>query len=129
MRLNDRPVRADHVLRQTPVVEASRSDLRKGCFAAFESAMEIRPCGSIAYKLARLAAGCSDAVFSLTPKNEWDIAAGVLLVEAAGGTVRTRSGARFTFNRRDTRLDGIVAATAEAYDTIRRSLAQAEAGT
>ncbi|GAG40525.1 unnamed protein product, partial [marine sediment metagenome] len=96
-KLNSQPVSSNHPLGDRPVVEASRSDIEKGRFAAFESLMEIRPCGSIAYKLARLAAGKADSVFSLTPKNEWDIAAGVILVAEAGGKVAGTSGEAFVF--------------------------------
>ena len=45
------------------------------------------PIGSIAYKLALTAAGKGDLSISLKPKNEWDICAGVALVEASGGKV------------------------------------------
>jgi myo-inositol-1(or 4)-monophosphatase len=122
-RLNGTPVFADHVLGDRPVVEASRSDIEKGRFAAFASAVEIRPYGSIAHKLARLAAGKADSVFSLTPKNEWDIAAGVILVEEAGGVAVRRSGEPFRFNQPDTLVDGIVAATAGSYGPIRSIIA------
>jgi myo-inositol-1(or 4)-monophosphatase len=47
-------------------------------------ALEVRPVGSIAYKLGRLSAGKSDFVVSLNPKNIWDIAAGTLLCQQAG---------------------------------------------
>lgn len=123
VKLNDKSIRCNHPLGDKPVVEVSRSDLEKGWFAAFESLVQIRPCGSIAYKLARLAAGKSDSVLSMTPKNEWDIAAGAILVTAAGGKVEDGSGKPFVFNRQNTRIDGVTAASGEAYDTICSTLA------
>jgi len=117
-KLNDKFIRSNHRFGDKPVVEASRSDIEKGRFAAFESVVEIRPCGSIAYKLARLAAGKADSVFSLTPKNEWDIAAGVILVTEAGGKVGGTSGKPFLFNQPDTLVNGIIAASGQAYETI-----------
>lgn len=117
-KLNDKAIKSNHRFGDKPVVEASRSDIKNGRFAAFESAMEIRPCGSIAYKLARLAAGKADSVFSLTPKNEWDIAAGVILVSEAGGKVASTSGRPFVFNQPDTLVDGIIAASSQSYDTM-----------
>ena len=117
-KLNGQPVRSNHHLDGKPVVEVSRSDIKKGCFAAFESFIEIQPCGSIAYKLARLAAGKVDSVFSLTPKNEWDIAAGVILVTEAGGKVSSASRETFVFNQPDTLVNGIIAASSQAYGRI-----------
>jgi len=117
-KLNGEVVNCDHPFAGHVVVEASRSDIEKGRFVEFESLFEIRPCGSIAYKLARLAAGMSDSVFSLTPKNEWDIAAGVLLVRESGGRVGRPGGEAFVFNRADTVLEGVVAASSAAYETV-----------
>ena len=48
---------------------------------------QIRPMGSVAYKLALVAAGLADITFTLTPKNEWDVAAGAALVASSGGFV------------------------------------------
>lgn len=49
-----------------------------------ESGLILAPRGSIAYKLALLAAGACDFVFSFRPKNIWDIAAGTNLVRKRG---------------------------------------------
>lgn len=118
-KINGEPVFSNHRFDGKVVVEASRSDIEKGRFSAFESLVEIRPCGSIAYKLARLSAGKADSVFSLTPKNEWDIAAGVILVTEAGGKVGRPSGGPLVFNQPRTLLDdGIIAAGRETYDTV-----------
>lgn len=56
------------------------------------------PSGSIAYKLARVACGEADATFTINPRSEWDIAAGMALVEAAGGVVTRRSGSGIPLN-------------------------------
>src|SRR5581483_7603732 len=59
------------------VVLASRSETRRGEWDRFKNApFKIQPTGSVAYKLARVAAGLADATFTLKPKHEWDIAAG-----------------------------------------------------
>jgi myo-inositol-1(or 4)-monophosphatase len=117
--LNGEAINAEHALAAKPVLLASRSEIRRGEFEPFEPFAEIRPCGSIAYKLALVAAGIADATFSLGPKNEWDIAAGVLLVSESGGNVTNRSGAPFTFNQRSTLVDGIVATTKRALRPVR----------
>ena len=46
---------------------------------------EIRPVGSIAWKLACVASGEGDLNISVAPKNEWDVCAGDVLVREAGG--------------------------------------------
>src|SRR5438876_10640480 len=71
-------------------VLASRSEIKRGEWKQFDNApFTIRPMGSVAYKLALVSAGLADATFTLTPKHEWDVAAGAALVESAGGFVRT----------------------------------------
>lgn len=43
--------------------------------------------GSVAYKLALVAAGKVDATWTLVHKNEWDVAAGAALLQFAQGRV------------------------------------------
>src|SRR5690606_22078974 len=64
-------------------IDASRSEAKRGEFAPFEGMVSLNIVGSIAYKLARVAAGQADATWSRGPKNEWDICAGTLLVQEA----------------------------------------------
>ncbi len=67
-------------------VLASRSEVGRGEWERFlGQEFEVVPMGSVAYKLARVAAGLDDATWTLVPKHEWDVAAGVALVTAAGG--------------------------------------------
>jgi len=92
-------------------VLASRSELRRGEWEIFDPApFRIRPTGSIAYKLALVAAGQADATISLAPKHEWDIAAGVALVEAGGGVVTDLDGDEIKFNQPIPWVNGLVAA-------------------
>jgi len=90
-------------------LDASRSEIGRGEFEEYGRVLEVRPVGSIAYKLARVAAGQADLTWSLGPKNEWDIAAGVLLVEEAGGRATDQRGRPFRFNREDPEVPGILA--------------------
>lgn len=65
--------------------EVSHNEWTKGLFKnKVTEKFTLRPVGSIAYKLGRLAAGKSDYVVSLRPKNIWDIAGGTLLCRRAG---------------------------------------------
>ena len=91
-------------------VLASRSEVKRGEWKQFEDApFKVQPMGSVAYKLARVSAGLDDATFTLTPKNEWDVAAGVALILSAGGFARPLDAAEFTFNRKSPLLPGLIA--------------------
>ena len=91
-------------------VLASRSEVKRGEWKQFEDApFKITPVGSVAYKLARVAAGLDDATFTLTPKNEWDIAAGIALILSAGGFARPLHQEGFVFNQLSPLLPGLIA--------------------
>jgi len=92
------------------LILASRSEMKRGEWEQFQGGdYRIQPMGSVAYKLALVAAGRADITFTLTPKNEWDVAAGVALVESAGGFVSTLEKTRLVANRRDPLLSGLLA--------------------
>ncbi|GIW44682.1 MAG: hypothetical protein KatS3mg077_1964 [Candidatus Binatia bacterium] len=97
---------------------ASRSEDRRGEWDEFKSEIRVELTGSVAYKLALIAAGRADATFSLTPKNEWDICAGAALIEAAGGRITDRYGAPLRFNQKVTRLPGIVATNGILHEPV-----------
>ena len=63
--------------------------------------------------------GKADSTLSVTPKNEWDIAAGVLLVTEGGGVVTNMAGQAHRFNQRDTLLNGVIAASSAAHKIVR----------
>lgn len=82
------------------LVLASRTEVERGEWKQVDSDLfKIRPIGSIAYKLALVAAGQADATWTLQRKHEWDIAAGVALVRAGGGIVRHVGNDRLIFNK------------------------------
>lgn len=64
---------------------------------------------SFALRLAAFAAGETDAVLAARPKSEWDVAAGVVLIEEAGGILCDQDGKPFPFNQENTRLHQIMA--------------------
>ena len=68
----------------------------------------IQPMGSVAYQLARVAAGLADITFTLTPTHEWDVAAGAALIASGGGFVQALNGP-LTCNRENPLLDGLIA--------------------
>jgi myo-inositol-1(or 4)-monophosphatase len=104
-------------------VLASRSEVRRGEWEAFRNApFTVRPTGSVAYKLALVAAGLADATWTLSPKHEWDIAGGVALVLAAGGFAECLDKSTPTFNHRSPRFSGLVAGGLALRDEIRALL-------
>jgi myo-inositol-1(or 4)-monophosphatase len=105
-------------------VDASRSERRRGEFEPFEALLNVRTMGSIAYKLARVAGGQCDATWSRGPKNEWDICAGVLLVEEAGGRCVDLENRRLPFNQPRPKVGSIVADNGRLHDEIMSLLAQ-----
>ena len=92
------------------LILASRSEVKRGEWQQFQSGeYEIRPMGSVAYKLALVAAGRADVTFTLTPKNEWDVAAGVALVTSSGGFISTLDNSALQCNRKNPLLSGLLA--------------------
>ncbi len=67
---------------------------------------------SLAFRLCLLAEGRYDAMLTLRPTWEWDIAAGSLILAEAGGTATDRRGAALRFNRPHPQCDGVLAAGA-----------------
>jgi myo-inositol-1(or 4)-monophosphatase len=79
----------------------------------------------LAMRLARVAAGELDAALSTTPKHDWDLAAGDLLVHEAGGIVSGLNGKILTYNRAETRQANYVATSQALHATLLEQLAAA----
>jgi myo-inositol-1(or 4)-monophosphatase len=90
-------------------VLASRSETARGEWEVFHGKLKVSPTGSVAYKLALVAAGIADATFTRSPKSEWDIAAGAALIREAGGTMTDIHGNSIRFNQRHVRVAGMIA--------------------
>lgn len=95
---------------ERPVLLASRSEIARGGMQRFGHTCDVRPMGSTAYKMGDVAAGTGHGYVSSGPKSEWDVAAGVLIVEEAGGVVTDGAGASLRFNQPRTDLRGLVVA-------------------
>jgi len=105
------------------VVLASRSEVRRGEWKRFENAeFTIKPLGSVAYKLALVAAGLADATWTLVPKNEWDIAAGVALIRAGGGSAYWPDGRIPSFNNKNPLHPGLIAHGPSLVEAVGRVL-------
>lgn len=112
------------------VVIASRTEISRGRFEPYAGWFrELRPVGSIAWKLACIACGEADLNVSVAPKNEWDVCAGDLLVREAGGVYRAFDGSRRTYNQRRTLIDvGMAAGPPELVEAFSREEARRAAG-
>lgn len=64
---------------------------------------------SLAYRLSLAAQGRFDAMMTLRPSWEWDIAAGALIVTEAGGQATDQTGAPLRFNNPHPQVNGVVA--------------------
>jgi myo-inositol-1(or 4)-monophosphatase len=111
VRYNGQPACASQMKTLTGAsVLASRSEVGRGEWRRFQGgSFLIRPLGSVAYKLALVAAGKAEATWTLTPKHEWDIAAGAALVESGGGFVRSLASSPLSFNNQHVLLPGLIA--------------------
>jgi myo-inositol-1(or 4)-monophosphatase len=127
--LNDRPI---HVSSRKEVdgalLTVSRSE-PKHKFQLFADRCRLDPIGSIAYRLAKVAGGDGDATLTFRSMHEWDICAGVLLVEEAGGVVVDGTGKRLVFNQRQPRFRGVVASNETLTPTLQGLLARILFGT
>jgi myo-inositol-1(or 4)-monophosphatase len=97
---------------------ASRSEHERGEWNRFQGRFDVEFCGSVAYKLARVAAGKADATFTLSPKNEWDVCSSAFVLECAGGRASYLDGSPIRYNQPSPRLPGMVASNGALHDQI-----------
>jgi len=102
------------------IVLASRSETARGEWRAYRDQIIVNPIGSVAYKLALVAAGRADATFTRTAKSEWDVASGAALIAEAGGLMTDIHGHPMRFNRPSVKLDGFIAAGPELHAALSR---------
>ncbi len=115
-------------LRGRPVAVSETADLREANLTVSRNEWRhgllrpqhrVRAIASVAYKLARVAAGLDDGTFSDRPRREWDVCGGIALVRAAGGRVGLLDGRPLRFNRRNVLLSsGLVAAGPALYPAL-----------
>lgn len=75
----------------------------------------------MAWRLCLVAEGAFDAMLTLRPSWEWDIAAGALIAQRAGARVSDRHGQDLRFNAADPRSAGVIAASPDLHaDLIAR---------
>jgi myo-inositol-1(or 4)-monophosphatase len=122
------------VLNGKPIEPSQRSGLQDADILATKANMD--PCHwrsdpcfkrahrpSLAYRLALVAQGRFDAMLTLRPSWEWDIAAGDLIVREAGGQASDKTGQPLRFNNKTPTLNGVVAGGAAMQRAVLEALA------
>ena len=112
--LNDARVTISLPHEVDPAIMVSASEFRSNRWSTLAETIRCRPMYSIANALALVAACRIQAAFTIEPENEWDLAAGVLLIEESGGAISDRAGRPFVFNQRMPKFCGVIAVAATA---------------
>lgn len=122
--LNDRPIRVTQCARVgCKMVGQPDVFARDDAATRWPGMSLIRPMpNAVAWRLALVAAGRWDAAVALNPKNDWDLAAAVLLVREAGGIATARNGDPLVFNGPSVVHAGVVAAGAALHPLIMERL-------
>lgn len=117
--LNGSPIRVtDHREVDGARFLVSRSEFEKGWFDAWKGRAEMKPLGSVAYKLGLVAAGQAEATFTPKPRNEWDLCGGVACLLAAGGRASDGSGADYGFNAPDPLKIGVCGTNGHLHQAV-----------
>lgn len=112
----------------TGVISASETEYRVELSALDWAAL--KPSGSTALKLARIASGEADATFTMAPRAEWDICAGDALIRGMGGVLERRNGRPVVYNSPVPQLEqGFIAGRREAVASLHEQLLARSVGT
>lgn len=108
--LNGTRLAIPNALQTRPTFLVSGDPLLRQVSQDSRAAVRCRPIlGSIAYSLALVASGHVEGVINLGIQHEWDIAAGLLIVQDAGGIVFDRHSDPICLNKPHPTVDGIIA--------------------
>lgn len=119
LRLNGQPMSPAAPAGEQAEVLVNPWEYRGGRWADLDGEVHCRPILSIAYSLALVAAGRTQATLTIEPENEWDVAAGVLLIQESGGSATDAEGRPFVFNQAIPRFRGVIAVSATARAELR----------
>jgi myo-inositol-1(or 4)-monophosphatase len=116
---NDSPINVSRSALDEATVLASKPNFAPGMWKGttlppFKRAFR----SSLAYRLCLVAQGRFDAMLTLRPSWEWDIAAGALIVTEARGTVTDPRGLPLVFNNPHPQVPGVIAAGHELHADI-----------
>ena len=105
-----------------PIMMVGAREFRSDRWSTLAETARCRPMYSIAHAPALVAAGRIQAAFTIEPEHEWDVAAGVLLIEESGGTISDAAGKPFVFNQPTPRFRGVIGVAVTAHKDLRTML-------
>ncbi len=108
LQVNGKPV-ARSTKTDPPLVMVSPGELRGGRWNELGQRIRTGVFHSIAHALTLVATARAQATVTAEKENEWDLAAGVLLIEEAGGIVEDADHHPLTFNRPVPQFTGLLA--------------------
>jgi len=88
----------------------------------YQIPFDVYPCGSAAVKLVHSADGQADVYFSTGPRSVWDVAGGVAVLEAAGGSLLMLNGKPLSLSPQQIRIPPYVAGPSGSCLTLLRRL-------
>ena len=113
------------LLNGQPIHVSSREEVKGALLLVSRSeTCRLEPVGSIAYRLAKVASGIGDGTLTFRSVHEWDVCAGVMIVQEAGGVVLDGAGKGLLFNRPEAVHRGIVASNDILAQTLQGMLAK-----
>ena len=98
----------------------SRTETKNKLWTPYENFFyKLKPIGSVAYKLALVAAGKADVFATLKPKNEWDICAAHCIINETGGKLIDLHGNSRRYNLKNSIIEpGIIAGEKDAVEKV-----------
>ncbi|WP_454064660.1 inositol monophosphatase family protein [Candidatus Nitrospira salsa] len=120
--LNDMPIHVNATHDEQLICLANISAQTQAELELIEPNVEYTGFGSIAYALALQAVGRVDITLNPGSQNEWDIAAGILLVQEAGGTAKDRHWQSIPLNQSNTTTQGVIATRPDKTETVQKLL-------
>jgi len=126
-KLNGAPVRAsDRGDLESCAMLGHRSAFTDGVWSEPWPQMRVESRNSVALRIALVAAGVFDAAVALSPKCDWDIAAGLIIAEEAGAVVSDHQGRALRLNCPAPRHPSLVAAAPGLHPLILQRTAPIE---
>lgn len=117
--LNDEPVKVTSAAMDAATVLGAKPNFdgrfwKGGALPPIKRAFR----SSLAYRLCLVAQGRFDGMITLRPSWEWDIAAGALIVQEAGGVVTDQYGEALRFNNQHPQVPGVLAAGVQLHGDL-----------
>ena len=116
---NDKKVKCIEANKEL-IALVSRSEMKRGLWDNYKKIFkELRPIGSVAYKIGLIGAGKADIFATLRPKNEWDICAGHCIINESGGVILDLYGKSIKYNQKNTLIQqGLIAGSKNKADSV-----------